>query len=76
MSKTESKDLSRLGRNPLNKIGEKKIRTLPALETVQVSNIPLIEKVKELHIQIDWQEFYRATIESRIKSVSRFFLRF
>jgi hypothetical protein len=68
--------MSKLGRNPLDKVKEKKERTLPALETVQVSQLPFIEKVKELQIQVDWEELYRATVENKLKGISRFFLRF
>ncbi len=68
--------MSKLGRNPLEKIREKKERSLPALETVQVLQLPFIEKVKELQIQVDWEELYRATVENKLKGISRFFLRF
>jgi hypothetical protein len=68
--------MSKLGRNPLDKVKEKKERTLPALETVQGPQLPFIEKVKELQIQVDWEELYRATVENKLKGISRFFLRF
>lgn len=69
-----SKATSKLGRNPLRRIEEGKGRSLPVLDRVQAQ--PFIEKVKELQIQVDWEELYRATIESKIKQISRFFLQF
>jgi len=76
-----SKPTSKLGRNPLRKMGEQKGRSLPALDTVQGSSrnsqeLPILEKIKELQIQVDWEELYRATVENKIKQISRFFLRF
>ena len=76
MSEVEKKTDTKLGRNPLNKVRERKERTLPALETVQVQKLPFVEKVKELQIQVNWQELYQSTVENKLKQISRFFLRF
>ena len=74
MSEVEKKTDTKLGRNPLNKVRERKERTLPALETVQ--ELPLVERIKELQIRVNWQELYQSTVENKLKQISRFFLRF
>jgi len=71
MSKAESK----LGRNPLEKNSKPISRSLPQLEVSPfIPEIRILQKIRELEIQVDWDEFYRATVERQFRRLGRFFL--
>ena len=74
-----SKRASKLGRNPLGQKvhpNPQVIRPGPLSVAPLKGMQPIIEKIKELQIQVDWEELYRATVENKLKDISRFFLRF
>jgi hypothetical protein len=59
-----SKYTTKLGRNPLKEPNDQRARTLPALEVqTKTKDKAILEKIKELQIQIDWKELCRAALD-------------
>jgi hypothetical protein len=73
----------KLGRNPFKKpISEKSKKnpegqtSLPFISESKLDRLPILDRVQGLGIEVDWEEFLRATVGSKIQWLSRYFLRF
>ena len=73
---------SKLGRNPLTKIRKQaevpvQTQTDQFIQTIfeknKIQKLSAAAKIRELNIEINWQEFYDATLGHQLKKVARLF---
>ncbi|MDZ4677143.1 MAG: hypothetical protein SGI74_06485 [Oligoflexia bacterium] len=68
----------KLGRNPLNKLKNRSTQDQIPVEriiaaTPKSSNVDGLAKIKEMQLEVNWQELFDSTVKTQLRKISRFF---